>query len=422
MAEGTALAAGGPPNLWRRLRPALVSTGVILPAGLALNYALNVVLARVLPVAGYGLFAYTQSLAAILSLAAALGFSTSMMRFVATYRIQGQQALLRGLVRSSLRLILLASALIALLLLALGWVFPAQRSGLFWVAMLLMPLTVDVWRESTMLGLHRAGAAILPRQILLPGLTLACVGALSLTDAEAVMLAFFALLVLLELGGLWQLRSALALPKELHPVTRIRDWLRTSLPMAGANLATQGMMRWDVVVLGALLGLEAVGPYAAAARTALLASLVLRVVNLVVGPMLAELYHSGDLRRFRRLLLAASLGAGAAGLPLYMLVLLRPEWVLGLFGPAYAEAALPLQILATGQFVNLVTGPVGLALTMSVHEAANLRLSLAASLGSLVALILLVPIYGAGGAALAVGGAVALLNVAMVVLAWRYFR
>lgn len=411
-----------PPSLKRRLLPALLSASVILPLGLALNYALNVVLARQLPVTGYGLFAYVQSLAGILALAASLGFSTSMMRLVATYRARGETAELRGLVNASLRLISLAGALIIILLLATGWGFPSQRSALVWTALLLLPLTWDVWRESAMRGLHRTGAAILPRQVLLPGLTLAVVLGLGLRDANEVLIGFVLVLLLVELSGLLQLRSVLGFPKQLLPVTRAREWLRISLPMAGTNLARDGMTRLDIVVLGLFVGLEAAGPYAAAARTALLASLVLRVVNLVVGPMLAELYHSGDLRRFRSLLLGAGLGAGAVGLPLYLLVFLRPEWVLGLFGPGYAEATLPLQILATGQFINLLTGPVRLALTMSVHEGANLRLTLAASVGSLVGLFVLVPIYGVVGAAIAVGGAVVLLNLGALALVWRYFR
>lgn len=408
--------------LWRRMLPALLSAGIILPAGLALNYALNVVLARVLQAAGYGLFAYAQSLATVLALAGSLGFSTSMMRFVAAYRAQDQQALLHGLVRSSLRLILLASVLLALLLLMLGQMFPNHGVGLLWAAALLVPFTVDVWRESAMRGLHRTSLAILPRQVLLPGLTLIGVAVFGLNYAIDVLLSFLALLVLLELAALWHMRRVMNFPKDGRPIAETKYWLRTSLPMAGANLALQGITRWDIVMVGVLLSLEATGSYAAAARTALLATLVLRVVNLVIGPMLADLYHSGDIRTFRKLLIAAAFGAGVAGLPLYLLVLLRPEWILGLFGQAYTDAALILQILATGQFINLITGPVGLALTMSRYESLNLSIAVIAAAISLVGLSILVPQYGVVGAAVATSAAVALRNISTAFAAFRVFR
>ncbi len=416
-----AAVALSPLRLKRRLLPALLSASVILPLGLALNYALNVVLARQLPVADYGLFAYVQSLAGILALVASLGFSTSMMRLVAAYRARGETAALRGLIRASLRLISVAGAVLVILLLAMGWAFPGQRNGMLWAALLLLPLTWDVWRESAMRGLHRTSAAILPRQVLLPGLTLAVVLGLGLRDANEVLIGFVLVLLLVELSGFLQLRSALGFPKQLLPVTRTREWLHISLPMAGSNLARYGMTRWDVVVVGLFVGLEASGPYAAAARTAVLASLVLRVVNLVIGPVLAELYHAGDPRRFRTLVAAAAAGAAAVGLPLYLLVMLRPEWVLGLFGPAYSEAALPLQILATGQFINLITGPVGLALTMSSHEMTNLRLVSIASVISLVGLLLVVPLYGVVGAAIVTTSTITALSFATAWLTGRYF-
>ena len=418
-------APGGPGgealNLWRRLRPALISASVILPLGLALNYALNVALARVLTVAGYGLFAFAQSLAAILSLGAALGFSMAMMRLVSAYRANGESALLRGLMRSSLRLVLLVSSLSAVVLLLLGMAFPTQRSGLFWAGILLVPYAVDVWRESSMRGLHRTATAILPRQVLLPALTLGLVWVLDLNSAFDVLLCFALVLVTLEAIGLWQLHNALGLSADLKPVSRTWTWLRISLPMAGSILLRQGMTRWDIIALGLIAGLESTGPYAAAARTALLASVVLRVVNLVVGPTLAELFHTGDIAQFRKLVLRSAAGSAVLGAPLYLLVMLQPGWVLSLFGPEYVVAALPLQILATGQFVNLVTGPVDLALSMSKHEMANVVLSVGAGVFSLGALAILIPYYGATGAALAIASATAILNIMSMIVVWRVF-
>jgi O-antigen/teichoic acid export membrane protein len=405
-----------------QLLSALLAAGVVLPAGLTLNYALNVVLARVLSIEGYGLFIYAQSLASVLALAAALGFSTSMMRLVASYRAQGQEALLLGAIKGSFVLVFLAGIIIVFILLVIAYLVPAHRGALLWTALLLLPLAIDAWRESTMRGLHRTVAAILPRQVFLPFLTLIAVFVLGLDDSTIILAVFAGLLIALELIGLLQLRKALGFLIMVRPRWAICHWLRVSLPMGLTALANLGINRWDVVVLGFIVDLDAVGPYSAAARTALLTSLVLSVVNLVVGPTLAELYHQGEHRRFRKLLFASTVGATTLGLPLYLLVLLRPEWVLVLFGGAYLDAAVLLQILATGQFVNLATGPVGLALTMTRHEMSNLRLTMFASATSLVSLLVLVPQLGAIGAAIATASATVLLNVTALITAWQHFR
>ncbi len=408
-------------SLRQRLQPALLSAGLLLPVGLALHYCLNVVLARVMTVEGYGTFAFAQSLATILALVAAMGFSTSMLRLVTGYCRDGEFARLRGLVTGSLSIISAAAMLLALLLSVIVVALPEHRKGLVWAAVILLPLTLDAWREASMRGLHRTTAAILPRQVLLPLLTLSLVLGLGLKGEGAVLLAFAGALLTVELVGLIQLRQTLSFLTEVRGTYRLRYWLRVSVPMGGAALLQLGINRWDIVVLGFVAGLEPAGMYAAAARTALLASLVLRVVNLVVGPVLAELFHAGDFNRFRKLLVAAAALATLAGLPLYLLVMFRPDWILGLFGGAYEQATLPLQILATGQFINLMTGPTGLALAMSKHEDINLWLGVAGAMLSLIGLAVMAPTYGAVGAAAATAFAISAVNLCQVVACIRLF-
>ena len=121
-------------RLKHRLFKALFSAGAILPVGLALNYLLQVVLARALSVVDFGLFAYVQSMASILALLAALGFSTSLMRFVAAYRVNGQLALLRGVIESSATAVGLATLVLVVLLVIAGLQFSGQRTVFLWAA------------------------------------------------------------------------------------------------------------------------------------------------------------------------------------------------------------------------------------------------------------------------------------------------
>ena len=398
----------------RRMRRALISAGFLIPAGLGLNFTLNLLLARILPVEEYGIFVFAHSLASMVAVLAALGFATSMMRFISAYHINGELGELKGILSSSLQLICLSAALISFILISISAAIPEISSGLFWSAAILIPTTIDAWRESAMRGLHRTAEAILPRQVILPSVTMLLILAFDIGELIPIMLCFVICFIIIELAGVVRLRAITHFLMPIAPIRRVKHWVSISLPMAFATLAHQGLTKWDIVVLGVFVGMDATGPYGAAARTALLASIVLRVVNLVVGPALSEYYHSGRFREFKSALVISSAASGALGLPIYIAILVYPSEVMSLFGVGYDNAGPYLQVLASGQFVNLLSGSAGLALTMSKHQKLYLLLAGLASILSLVALMMLTPLYGAFGAAVATSLALVVFNVAQV--------
>ena len=100
----------------------------------------------------------------------------------------------------------------------------------------------------------------------------------------------------------------------------------------------------------------------------------------------------------------------AFALPFLILAWIFPERIMALFGPGFASGGRALAILATGQFVNVLTGSVGELLLMSGHEK-SLRRCLIAATGISVALhTALVPRFGVEGAAAANALTLAALN------------
>ena len=396
---------------------AAFSAGVLLPAGLALNYLLTVVVARSLSVDDFGLFGFVQSLTVILALVGTLGFSQSTMRFTASYRATGQHARLAGLWRFSGSSVLAASTSIAGLLVLLAWLLPGHSAALLWTAALLVPFAVDAWRESAVRGLHRIAEAIAPRTVLLPLCFLLIFASVPIADANSALTLLVVTFLLIEcVAVLLFLRQVHALTAGISPSYSQTEWMRVSLPMIGSALGSLSLTRSDVVIIGLVLGFEATGMYTAASRTALLVSLVLRAVSLVVGPKFAESYHSGDRARLKRQFAQATLLSGFLGLPFYLILMVVPNSILGFFGGEYTDAALLLQVLATGQFINLLTGPAALALNMTCFQRELAVLSL-------VAAALAVPLVAGGAlvggifwAALAASGSVVLFNVGSLVL------
>lgn len=108
--------------------------------------------------------------------------------------------------------------------------------------------------------------------------------------------------------------------------------------------------------------------FASAQRTATLAAFVLIAVNLVVAPKFAKAFAKGDSSEVNHLSLLSSRLMIALAVPVLAFMVFFPEFLMGLFGEEYKVAAPLLQILAIGQFINVITGSVGYLLNMTGHE------------------------------------------------------
>ena len=83
---------------------------------------------------------------------------------------------------------------------------------------------------------------------------------------------------------------------------------------------------------------------------------------------------------------------------------------MGLFGTEYSRSALLLVILALGQLVNVMTGSLGYLLSMSGHERDMRTIVLLSGPFAMLAALVLIPLYGVTGVAVATALAVAAQN------------
>ena len=108
--------------------------------------------------------------------------------------------------------------------------------------------------------------------------------------------------------------------------------------------------------------------FASAQRTATLAAFVLIAVNLVVAPKFALAFAQNKQDEVNKLSLLSSRLMMLLATPVLLFMIFFPEFLMGLFGEGYKVAAPLLQILAIGQFINVITGSVGYLLNMTGHE------------------------------------------------------
>jgi O-antigen/teichoic acid export membrane protein len=410
---GPAGSATGRSEFWGSVS----TTAILLPAGLALNFVMNIVLARVLGPAEYGKFSFVLNAGAIGMFFATLGFHSSLMRFIPEYEARHPE-LCKGVLLWSAGAIVAVSA--ALFLIAVAGITLFQYSGgVYWICAICFILAIDAWRAAALRGFHHIGAALLPRDIALPAVLIALGVTGSYDNSVSVLIWYVVILSLVNVAGIGYLVRHL--PSSVSAACgklQWRTWLNISLPIGISALVRNAFTRLDILMLGILGTMEATGQYAAAARLALVGSIVLRIINYAITPILARAYHDGDEVGLRDTFRKALVLGTAVGLPFFVLIAGFPELWLELFGPDYKSAARVLQVLALAQAVNLVTGPAANLLLMTGHEKWVTQLSVAGFVLAFIGNLVLLEVMGIVGVALSMSFATVVYNVAALKKAW----
>jgi len=196
---------------------------------------------------------------------------------------------------------------------------------------------------------------------------------------------------------------------------RIDKNLATSMaPLFVVMIMTQ-IVQWSgQLATGRYLSVENVAYFSVAQRTALLATFVLIAVNLIVAPKFANAFAKNNLAKVNELALTSSKSMLVIATPILIFMLVLPDFLMSLFGENFIVAAPILQILAIGQFINVISGSVGYLLNMTGHEKDFRNIVLISGPLALILAFILTKHFGLYGAAYATAISVATQNLLAV--------
>jgi len=400
--------------------------GALKILSLPLTLVASVLLARGLGPEGFGQYAFVMAMITMLVLPIGPGLGQLVTREVAKYEHSGSWGLFRGLTRRAHQWTLLGSAMIVTAIAIVSYsraTWEVQdRWSLLVVASLLVPLlALNALRTSILRGLRCVISAQLPEMVVRPGLHLLIIVGLLLggliNPATALMSQIVAAGLAFLLGA-WLLRRARPESAGVTaPAYQNKEW-GTALPPF-IMLAMVSTLNGEIGILAlGWLGTDAeVGALRVAQSGAMLVAVSLTIVNLVIGPHITRAHRDGDWNRLQRLSRQSSRAALAVALPIALPMILLGAPIISLvFGEAYREEATwPLIILAAGQLINVAFGSVGLFLTMTGYERDTLRGQVIALVVNALAAVILIPPYGAVGAALAVAIGLVTWNAALAI-------
>jgi O-antigen/teichoic acid export membrane protein len=202
-----------------------------------------------------------------------------------------------------------------------------------------------------------------------------------------------------------------------QPTLNWSQMLGESMPM----MLTGSMffiMGWtDNIILGIFRPSEEVGLYDAAFKLSTLSAIVLLAINAIQAPVFSELYHKKEMGRLQQLIIKSNRLLFFTSLPLTLVLCFFPFSILGFLGEAFKGAWLALIILSIGNFVNSITGSIGILLQMSGHQKQYNNIITTTAIGSIVLNFVLIPKYGLLGAAITSSSAKIIQNLLSVAYA-----
>ena len=393
--------------------------------GAALTFLSQVLLARWMGAAEFGMYVLAFSWCILLSSIATLGFPVAAIRFVGSALATNDPGYIRGFVRRGAQIVALAGILISAVGITImwsGWLTDntPQRYTLT-LALLIVPVfAANTFFAGVANGLSRFPLSFLPANVARPLLFLSLVIAIWLTtdvlDANRVILLQVLAIFVVSSVAIWMVRRHVDDSLDAEPAkydTRI--WVRTAAPLLTLGLFNGYFPEINIILTGAYLPSDQVALFHISFRLALLVSFALFAVDAVSAPEAARLHASGDKSALQSVVNRATRLRFWVAMAAVLMFGFVGKFLLGIFGQEFVQGYWLLIILAVAQLVQAAVGPVARLMSVSGHQDRCLVVFVVALLILVALVTVLVPLFGATGAAVA-----ALIDMAIWALWMRY--
>lgn len=390
-------------RIGRNSFPAIFATVVSAVGGLACS----VLLARGLAPEEYGRYSYVIWLVGLLAVAGNLGLPNAAVRYLGEYGVSARgHRLYRGLMRlEALVAVALASGVIIW-----GWSQATHLPLACFAALLLVPTSLGRLVVAAASGLQEYGTIALVQLICVP-LQLVLMAVALVVHGQLAGILFAGLIV----EGLRTLLLARGVNRHLAAVAQgqdvpreIPEWRRISR-FAGVVflLALMDAIVWEkseVFFLERFSTLEAIAVYSLSYGLAYMIMQAPTAVSNLLLPVFAAGQGTGGPDFMAKGYYYATKYLALAVIPLGVLAMvLAPQLIAALYGPAYAGVVPALRILLAVGTVATFNRPISSALFSAEKQNFILGVTLALAVLNLLCDLALIPGYGAVGAAFASG-------------------
>ena len=398
-----------------------------------IRYGYIILLARLFGPELLGIFFLGLIVIEFSGVLARLGFETGVLKYVSIYSGQGDSARVKGAILRSAGIVLLSSLIWAVLLF-IGSDFlsdtifhKAELSSVLKIFAFALPFSsVTLVLLSATQAFHTLKYRVIVEFVTNPVLNILLVILVYLAGygIGGVVAAYgfsFAVCAVLSLFFVIKLFPDLLNPN-INAVYQTRKLIRFSTPLILVNFLSLMMMWTDVLMLGYFRTAAEVGIYNTAVKTAFFINFVIMSFTSIFAPRISELYARGEIGQLEQLFKTVTRWIFGLSLPLFLMVTILAEDILGFFGAEFGAGSVSLILLALAHLVNASVGSVRYVLIMADREKWVLWNMVGVSLLNICLNRLFIPHLGMEGAAGATAIAIIVINFIMLFQVYYHLR
>lgn len=380
-------------------------------AGLALGYIFTLLITRTLGAESMGIYALSTTILAIITTFGNLGFSTALLRFVSEYSTLNRRDLLKEIYLKATKIIIPFSIILTILLFSLSnfiseYIFNSPDLSIYFrlISLAVLPSILSMINLESLRGLKKIKEYAFISNISIAGLSLFSLLILLIffrnSSLPIVALLISHAFIAMYSYKVWRKHSkiqGITVKNEL----KTENIMKVALPLLFSSSLFLVIDWTDTIMLGIYSTEIDVGIYHVCLKLALLTSITLYAINSIAAPKFAEYYAKRDLKSLEMIVHQSTRLMFWTSVPIVLIYLIFPSFVLGIFGSDFKKGAIALIFLSIGQFVNVISGSVGYFLQMTGKEKVFQYIIFAATIINIILNMILIPRYGINGAAFA---------------------
>lgn len=395
-------------------------------------YLTRVFIARTMGPETYGLLSMGIAITSFLTIFSLFGLNLGLIRFIAYYRGKKNLRKIKGSIFSSLKISLPMSIVFSLVL----FLFSEQISiffskpGLFSVIQtfsLIPVFSVLMYLSfSILMGFNLIKNKVYVVDIGKNLSTLVFVIIfffLGFKIFGAILAFVFGFLFSAILGLYYVKKIILPKIKKIKGVYVGKELFLFSWPLLMVAVLLMVLSYTDVLMLGYFDTAANVGIYNAALDICILLAFIKTAFGSIFIPTISNLYSHKNIKEIRKIYKISTRWMFSAVFPLFLLLVLFPDKILNiLFGKDFVLGSHSLMILAFGYLIDAFFG-INEKTTISIGKTkVNFYLTLLAAISNIILNLILIPIYGMMGAAIAMTTALILYNLLLLLYLHRKIK